>query len=111
MNNFPESSTDLLAGSVVKLLLGSLSTHNFPAYRVGWLIIQFIILKLGIEFLILAVGVVSLIPGLKMDLSLADSAEKFDANGCAVVFAYMQLKAKFVVFCAPLPCHMLLMAK
>lgn len=48
-----------------------------------------------------------------MDLSLlADSAEKFDANGCAVVFAYMQLKAKSVVFfCAPLPCHMLLMAK
>jgi len=47
-----------------------------------------------------------------MDLSLlADSAEKFDANGCAVVFAYMQLKAKSVFFCAPLPCHMLLMAK
>lgn len=38
-----------------------------------------------------------------MDLSLlADSAEKFDANGCAVVFAYMQLKAKSVVFFVPL---------
>lgn len=41
-----------------------------------------------------------------MDFSKSNSAEKFDANGCAVVFAYMQPKVK-PVFCAPMPSHML----